>query len=224
MREFFRVPLHADHPPVVVLPLDAFDDAVWSVCHRAEAGGEPSNGLMMKRVHGELLHGKRSGEARAWCNAHVMHALAARPLSVVRKCPGPLTGNVLHERTTKRDVHDLNASADCEGGYASSLSGEDQSQLQRVSFAMNVAKAGVRKCVIALGVDVFAASEQQAVHAVEQRVRFCRIDDGEDVRAESGRVHGIRVCGIRADTQHAPYDFCSGGDGDGGEQSLRGTG
>ena len=81
---------------------------------------------------------------------------------------------------------------------------------------MDVAKRSVRNSAVAPGVDVFAASEQQAVHALEHAIRVVPAQNWQDVWPGAGGSDGGGVRGVRTLPQDATDKFRGSGYGDGG--------
>lgn len=224
MNEFFGMPLHTDHPPVIALPLDAFDDPVRRERDRGEAGTHSLDGLMVKRIHDELVGTERTRESRSSSDAHVVHTLVARPIAIVRDGARPLAWQVLHERATEGDIDHLDAATDRERWHASRLRSEHQRELEGIALGVHVAQAWMRDGAIPVGVHILATGEQQAVHAIEHRVGGGRIDERKDVGTQARGGHRVGVRRVGTNAEYAADDFRCGGDSDGRAQSRCGAG
>ena len=217
--ELFGVPLHAEHPPIVTRPLDAFDDAIGRARDNMKIACGQRDGLVMKGIHGEPRGSERRRQSRSGVDVHLMDTPVARPVAIVGNRVAALGGNVLHERSAERHIRHLDAATYRKHRKSAQLRGLHQGQLQRVAFRVHVAQGGMSRGTIVLRVDVLAAREDQGVHALEQVVRVARIEEGQNVRARSGTSHGFGVRHVGSHAQNAADGFGRGGDGNGGQKS-----
>jgi hypothetical protein len=213
--ELFRMPLSADHPPVVGGPLRAFDDSVGRMRNGSESLTQPGDGLMVHRVDLQDLRAERDGEPRSRLDADLMYAPVARTAAVVLEGIRPLTRDVLYERAAQGDVGDLDAAADRQGGKAPFARRPHQRQFEGVALGVDFAQCGVGSSIEVPGIDVFTAGEHEPLHAFQHRVRIAGIEDWKNERPQPDRTDGIGVCSVGAHTHHAADRFRGGGDGDG---------
>src|SRR5208282_4148812 len=104
------VPLDADDPVRVAMPLDRFNDAVGSVCGDAQATAGRADGLMMRTVDARLEDTGKRGEARIGIHAQRMVRMHSVLVLVLQVWAG-LGGDVLNESPVEMDVQALDAVA-----------------------------------------------------------------------------------------------------------------
>ena len=103
----------------------------------------------------------------------------ARRLLAVGQSVGPLAGDVLHEGAAERDVEDLDAAADREQRHVVGHGATGEAELEVVAGRRDVVDGRVPRLAEALGLDVTAAGEHEAVQPLPEG----RLDLGREVRA-----------------------------------------
>ena len=187
------MPLHADHPPVVVLPLHSLHYAIGRMRNGRQPIGKSCDGLMVKGIDPKQVSSQGDGEPGSRLHMHVVNAAIARPGAVVLECMRPLGGDVLHQRPSQRDVHDLNSAADCQGGKPASMCGSHERELECIALSMDLAKGNVRRSSVVSGIEVFPACEDEPLHALEHRVGIVWMEHRQDERSQTGLMQRIGI-------------------------------
>src|SRR5256885_488166 len=130
---------------------------------RAPACSSPSSPRETKAKWSTVV----ATRALLWTAVHNSRpAIAAKAANSARSHgSAPLRGDVLNERATEGDVHDLNAATDRECGKGPLAGGVNEGGLEGVSPIVHCAEGGVRRNAVAARVDVLSSSEHQARHS-----------------------------------------------------------
>ena len=191
-RGFLRMPLDTEHPGdlgfgavgrvhVRDRQLDGLDQAVGASTAHEEALSEPVDALMMVRGAREWPGLGRGREQGPGFRRHGVERLGALDRHTVLEEAGQI-GQVLQQRAPERDVHDLHAAADAQGGQVRAVRRVDERDLDLVTVRFDaVVVLGVGRGPVASGLDVTAAHQHQAVERFEEVVGvacFARRDDG----------------------------------------------
>src|SRR5947209_8583071 len=97
---------------------EPFDDPVGRFSGDSQAATDTPNGLMMRRIHVELLLAENAGQTRSFFDQYIVTMAIARLAGVLDV--GPQLGiDVLNERAAGGNIHHLHAETDAEGRDAS---------------------------------------------------------------------------------------------------------
>jgi hypothetical protein len=81
----------------------------------------------------------------------------------------PFGGEILPERPTQRDVHELDSAADREHRKLAATRFVEERDLEEVPRAIDALEARRGRLVVEIRIDVLASGEEQPVHSVEER-------------------------------------------------------
>ena len=168
VRERLHMPLHAEVERLAVA-LDRLHDPVVRPRHGAQPAAEPVDGLVVERVHVEVLGADDLGQARAALDPHVVGRLAARRGLAVGDRAVADVRHVLVQRAAARDVEDLAAAADAEHREAERVRAADDGELEGVELRLHGPEPRVALGAVGGRVEVRAAGHADARQVVDQR-------------------------------------------------------
>jgi len=152
------MPLHADGE-WVVWDLDAFDDVIWSPGDNPYVVPWTIHCLVMEGVHTGDLVSHCDSESRSGLKSYRVHGWRRRNLlcSVADLCSASIR-NVLEQSPPQRDVHHLDAPADCQEWQALLHGCAHQCDLVPVSLGVDAARLGVEGLSVEARVHVSTAT------------------------------------------------------------------
>ena len=110
-----RMPLYAPYEFLAGIP-DGFDDAVLTVAHDLETGGQILDRLMVMTVDADGVRSCQGAQRGVGDDDTVVAAAVVRLGHPVLDRTGTLGGNILVESTAETDIHQLDSPADTEDG------------------------------------------------------------------------------------------------------------
>ena len=164
------MPLNRECPPIIVGRFDRLYDPVGRSRGNAEPGRDIENALVMERVHRDVRFADRLCEPRPGLDRHIVDPGCAILTNFVRKSIWNFGGYILNERSSECDIQQLRASADCENRkshFLRSLYERDLGVISRDVGFVAIRRSGLS---IQRRLYIFAAGEQQSVHAGKNRV------------------------------------------------------
>ena len=125
-----------------------------------------------------------------------------------------LAREVLNQRPSEADVHDLNPPADGEGGQAPFARALEERQLGRIALGMNSAESRMGLGAVARGIDILATGEYESRHDVEDGVAVgAAIAAGERRDHDRGKTCAVERREIRDAEAHADQPVVHSGRG-----------
>ena len=160
--QLLGVPLDRQHPPARIGELSAFDNPIGRARRHTQAVGDAIERLVMRRIRDEPIGLERRGEEGIGGDAHIVDAIRTIDPRIVIEGIRPLARNVLNERAAKRNVDDLDSTADgqCRNGLRHG--GEAQRDLTFVAPHVHV-DGGMSLLPVPIRREVFAAREQETI-------------------------------------------------------------
>jgi hypothetical protein len=169
------VPLHADHVRQVGT-FYGFDHAVGRGRRDDEAGGGFLDCLVMPAVDQQHVAfeavGHQLRQLGACRDPHFMRRGGRRCRHLVIERSRDAGGDVLHERSTGRDVEHLDAAADRQQRQAAIQRRAREGNLELVAPGLRRGERLVRRLAVQLRVHVAAAAQHQGVEPVERGHRI----------------------------------------------------
>jgi len=170
---------------------EPFDDPVGRERSHAQSLTDFANGLVVRRVDGELERGKHARKVRPFLDDHIVMP-AILGLARVANLGLVLCVDVLDERTARGDVHDLHAEADAEHRDLMFACGFGERKVVCLAARVHRLDLGMALLAVNRGIAVIAAGEEEPVELAHELLGILGLRGNEN-RNRIRAAHGLDV-------------------------------